>query len=150
MGQPDGGEQRCANRGKFSGRRWLPLALALPKIGNNKMDKTLLTNIVIGTIISEVVKRVISFIENKSKSTTAAKTAKNIVKRLINKSLIILLLQVSIFLIFIASLLKFAHSSSAVTNYSVFSMIILFLIVLRVGNNSLQALKNYIEKVKPE
>ena len=28
LGQPDGGEQRCASRGKFSGRRWLPLALA--------------------------------------------------------------------------------------------------------------------------
>jgi hypothetical protein len=27
LGQPDGGEQRCANRGKFRGRRWLPLAL---------------------------------------------------------------------------------------------------------------------------
>lgn len=28
MGQPDGGEQRCANRGWFGGRRWLPLALS--------------------------------------------------------------------------------------------------------------------------
>jgi len=28
LGQPDGWEQRCANRAKFSGRRWLPLAFA--------------------------------------------------------------------------------------------------------------------------
>jgi hypothetical protein len=32
LGQPDGGEQRCASRGKFSGRRWLPLALYPIKI----------------------------------------------------------------------------------------------------------------------
>jgi outer membrane protein OmpA-like peptidoglycan-associated protein len=31
LGQPDGGEQRCANRGKFSGRRWLPWALNQPE-----------------------------------------------------------------------------------------------------------------------
>jgi len=34
LGQPDGGEQRCANRGKFSGRRWLPLALGY-KLSNS-------------------------------------------------------------------------------------------------------------------
>ncbi|MBI5557031.1 MAG: hypothetical protein HY885_05290 [Deltaproteobacteria bacterium] len=43
MGKPDGGEQRCASRGKFSGRRWLPLAFG-PNNKRMKYDFPLLNN----------------------------------------------------------------------------------------------------------
>jgi hypothetical protein len=108
------------------------------------MDKKQLIIIVITIVISELVKRLASFIADKLKKATETKKAKTIVKILLNKFLIILFLQSAILYFLLSYLLKLIYSNVQVTNYSVFLIVFAYSIVLRVGYNTLKALANYV------
>lgn len=110
------------------------------------MDNKQLITIVVTAVITEIVKRFASLIADNLKKTKTAKTATTIFKILINRFLMIVGLQLIIFYLILSLLLKLINSNAPVTNYAVFQIVFAYSIVLRVGFNTLKALRQYLEE----
>jgi uncharacterized membrane protein len=112
------------------------------------MDTKQLITIVITVVVTEIVRRLASFVSDKLKTITEKEKAKRIFKALFNWYMVLLLMQIIAFMLMTSVLKTHVQSDAKVTNHSVFQMMLIFTFTLRVGYNSLRALRDYINRTR--
>lgn len=108
-----------------------------------KIDKNQLTIIVITVVTTETVRRLTSFIGDKLKTVIEKEKTRTIFKVLMNKFLIIAILQTTIFVVLLFMLILRVQTDGKVTNSLVFQLIVVYSIFLRCGYNTLGAYSTY-------
>jgi undecaprenyl pyrophosphate phosphatase UppP len=107
------------------------------------METKQLITIVITVVVTETVRRLASFVADKLKTATEAEKARTAINILLNRYLILVLVQFIILCLFGFILRNQVHSEAKVTHDTVFLMILNFTFILRVGDNLFKAIGDY-------